>query len=185
MAPPHVQTHKHNVIHIHIHTCTNTIQYYTSLVYNSSRSTHHQMPTDLTSSCLLGSAPLSSSSCTVSWWPLSLAIWRAVCWPCDRYQNREPSVLTHMYVSNMYCTWCIPLTLPSNTHHTHPPYSLHVHQLHGPVALSQLQSDLHDWPSGGQSDPVAVRETGLVLTKSVKLLAQWKVPTELYPLTSP
>ena len=64
-------------------TCTymhNTIQYYMSLVYNS---THHQMYTTLTTS-LLGSAPLSSNSCTVLWWPPLLVRWRAV---CPRYRS--------------------------------------------------------------------------------------------------
>ena len=115
MCPRYIAHDVHHVLHYTCSFCT-----------NSSHSIYHQMYTTLTISCLLGSAPLSSNSCTVSWWPFSLAIWRAVFWYCDRYQNREPSVLTqtHMYVYPTCTAHNVHLSVyHPTTHHTYP----HIH----------------------------------------------------------
>ena len=80
-------------------------------------------------------------------------------------KNREPSVPTCMYTKSTARDVHLSLYHPT-THHTYPPYPLHVHKLHGPVGLSPLQSDQHNWHGGGLSHHLArLRETRLTVNK--------------------
>ena len=128
--PLHVCSTEQSHMYIHL------LQYYMSFCTNSSHSTYHQMYITLTQSCLLGSAPLSNNSCIVSWWPFSLAIWRALCCGyCDKYQYREPSILTciHVCIQHVqYIVYTSHSTIPKCTH-------MYIHAQHHTVLCVTCQ----------------------------------------------